>query len=485
VTSVSPPVTPLGTPPRVRSLPLAVPAAVVGGPLLAGAAVLAWLVPGSGASTAAVLAVGLVGFTAATVALDRRPWLAPWPVLIVFATSAELRLRVSDSVGVLKDVIVLLLAGLLVAQLIREQGRIRRLVTATRPLAALGIVVALYLLDPAGGHGAGWLFGTRLLLESLALLTLGLLCAHPERTLDHLVRAVAVVLPFEAVFAWVQQLAGEDALVFGWGYQYGAQVRATSGGGLRTSGTFEDPFQLAALAILGLGLALFVASRRQATVLVVAAVAVLAATSVRTAFIQAGILLVIWAVRRGWWRQAVVLGGVGVVAVLYVLATTTSAVTPGAEEEPLLLTLNGRSTAWSLAVTGPESLLLGNGVGERGIGSTRAPELVSAAPAYDPTSAPPASFAGDPAFLDSAYAQVQSDIGIVGSLSLLAGLGGLVAVLARRTARGDPAAWAALAVLLVSVVDWVGRSSLASYTTGFLTLYVLGVLVARTHVGRR
>jgi hypothetical protein len=33
-------------------------------------------------------------------------------------------------------------------------------------------------------------------------------------------------------------------------------------------------------------------------------------------------------------------------------------------------------------------------------------------------------------------------------------------------------------VVAVSLIDWIGRSSLASYTTGFLTMYVLGVLIA-------
>jgi hypothetical protein len=60
----------------------------------------------------------------------------------------------------------------------------------------------------------------------------------------------------------------------------------------------------------------------------------------------------------------------------------------------------------------------------------------------------------------------------------LTGLAGFAVVVVRRCRRtGDGAAWAAGAVLAVSAVDWIGRSSLASYTTGFLTLYVLGVLL--------
>lgn len=446
--------------------------------LLAVASVL--LLPTSGAAVAAVVAVAVLAAVAVVALLDRRPWLAPWPVLFVFSTSSELRLRISDVIGVSKDGLVLLLVGLIILHIARNPGDVRRLRPIAGPLAAIGVVVGLYLLDPAGSHGVSWVFGTRLLLESLALLGVGLLCARPDRTLEHLLRAMTVLLPFEAVFAWLQQLAGVQSLIYRWGYEYGAQVRTTTGGGLRTSGTFEDPFQLAALAVLGLTLAFFVASRRQAIVLIAAATAVLAATSVRTALIQVALLVLLWAVRRGWWRQAIVLGIVGSAIGLYLLGNTTSALTPGGEEEPLLLTLNGRSTAWSLAIIGPDSLLVGNGVGARGTGSTREAQLVSAAPKYNAEAAPPALYAGDPAFLDSAYAQVQSDVGIVGSIALISGLVGLAFVLARRTLNNNPAAWAALAMLLASMLDWVGRSSLVSYTTGFLTLYLLGILIARS-----
>lgn len=463
--------------------------AVVGVPVFGAAVLLVLTRPADGAVLAAALAVALVAAAGSAVLLLRRPWLAPWGALFLFATSAELRLRLTDALGVAKDAYVALLVALVLAHVVRERALLSRLRPLAVPLAALGVLAALYLFDPAGEHGSSWIFGTRLVLEVLALLLVGLLCAYPERTAAHLVQAMTVLLPLQAVFAWVQQFAGEDTLVFGWGYRYGAQVRVTTDGGLRTSGTFEDPFQLAALAVLGLALAFFVASRRQATVLIVASVLVLGATSVRTAMIQAGLVVLIWAVRRGRWKQAAGLAVLGAVALVALLGNVSTVVRPGAPEEPLLLTLNGRSTAWALAVDGPPlSWITGNGVGARGIGSTRQAELVSEAPAYDPESAPPAFFAGDPAFLDSAYAQVQSDVGIVGTIALFGGLAALAVVLARRCdilghrsgATGMPAryAWAALAVLAVSLVDWIGRSSLASYTTGFLTLYVLGVLVA-------
>lgn len=412
--------------------------------------------------------------------LYRCPWLASWGALALFSTTAELRLRLNPIVGVLKDGYVVLLVVLVFAWVRTRRAPLARLRPLALPLAAFAVLVGMYVLDPAGSHGTNWLFATRLLVQVLALFVVGLLL-DPQRTADHLVRAMCVVLPVEAAFAWLQQLAGQWTLVHSWGYEFGAQVRTTSSGGLRTSGTFEDPFQLAALAVLGLALALFLARRTQAVILIGSALAVLAATSVRTALVQVGLLLVLYAVRRGFAREAAALAAVAAVAGVLVLATTTTSIYPGAPEEPLLFSLNGRSTSWSLAVDGWQSLVTGNGVGSRGTGSTRTSTSVTPPPRYDPSSAPTAAYAGNPAFLDSSYAQVQSDVGIVGSCALLLGLGGLAILVFRRCRdRSDGAAWAAAGVLTVSLVDWIGRSSLASYTTGFLTFYVLGVLSGAT-----
>ena len=450
------------------------------GPVLAAGTALAFLRPNGGDWLAVQGALGLLGAAATAALLLRCPWLAPWGGLLLFCSSDELRLRLDPVVGVAKDVYVVLLAGLLFAQLIRGTVVPRRLLPLTGPLIALGVLVGLYVINPAGGHGGSWFYGARLLLEVLALLLLGMLCAQPGPTTTHLVRAMTVILPLEAALAWLQQAVGVNTLVYQWGYQYGAQVRVSGDGGLRTSGSFEDPFQLAALAVLGLVLALFVANRRQAVLLVLAATAIFAATSVRTAAFQVGVLLLVWAVRHGWHRQAAALVGAALLAGFFTLATTSASPQPGAPSEPLLFTLNGRTTAWAQSVPDARSFLIGNGVGERGSGSTRADQpLISRPPVYDPTAAPTAYFAGESGFLDSSYAQVQSDVGIVGTLAMLGGMLALAAILARTAWRyHHPAAWAACAVLVVSMIDWIGRSSLASYTTGFLTMYVLGVLIA-------
>jgi hypothetical protein len=451
--------------------------------LLAAAGVIV-LVPDRGVTLAAMGVVVAVVAAASAAILYRRPWLAPYGVILIFVTSGELRLRLTPTVGALKDLYVVLLVVCVALYAIRRPSTLRPLRVLAFPGAAIGVLLAMYVVDPGGGHGPGWLFGIRLLVEALVLFVVGFLLA-PQESVKHLVRAVTAMLPVQAVLAWLQQAAGSDDLVFRWGYQYGGQVRVTGGGVLRSFGTFEDAFQLATFALLGMALALFVASRWQAAVLLVSALAVLGATSVRTTVVQVAVLAFVWAVRRGWWRPAVAVCAVGAVAGTFLLATTTTAVRPGAPEEPLLLTLNGRTTAWGLAVDGWESLLVGNGVAARGVGSGRSAEgLVVEPPQYDPTSEPRALFSGDPSFLDSAYAQVQSDVGLVGTAALLTGIAALAAHILRQCRRQDRGAdWAACAVLSVSLVDWFGRSTLASYTTGFLILYMLGMLVG-SGVGR-
>ncbi|MHA3701549.1 lipopolysaccharide biosynthesis protein [Jatrophihabitans sp. YIM 134969] len=429
------------------------------------------------AGVAAVLACSIV------LLLVRRPWLAPWLAVPVFATSAELQLRVAAGAGVVKDGVVAVLVVATAVTVHRHRDLLQRLRRWRAPLAAMGVVVALYAVDPSGPHDADWLFSTRLVVETVALLLVALLTPVPARTLRHLVGAVATVTAGEAVLAWVQQAVGEDTLVYSWGYQFGAQVRLTSSGGLRTSGTFADPFQLAALGIVALCLGLFVARRWTAAVLIVAAGATVAATSVRTALVQVAVVGLIWALHRGWRREAAsVLAAVAAIGLFVGLTVTTSA-HPGAPGTPLLFGLNGRFTAWRLAVDGPFSLLAGNGVATIGSGSDRAASgLVSSAATFDPTGNPVAVFAGNRAFLDSAYAQVQSDLGLFGSLALALWLVGSFVVLLRR--RGPlrvphPAArLGAAAVLAAGVVDWIGRTTLFAFPGGFLLLFVFGVLAA-------
>jgi hypothetical protein len=445
--------------------------------LVAGTAVLAvW--PDEGVRPVVYGSVGLLLTGVMIGVLYRFPWLAPGGAIGIFCLSDELRLRLTPVVGLAKDVYVAVLVVMVVLAVFRHREVLERLRPFGGALAVTGLLVGLYLANPAGGYGATWFFGSRLLFEVLALGLVGVLCSSPELTRAHLVRAMVVFVPFEAAFAWAQQLAGQAMLTSGWLYQPGAQTRVTSDGVLRTSGTFDDPFQLAALAVLGTAIALFLGNRRQAQVLMVSGAAILGATSVRSAMVQVGLLLLVYAVRRGLRRQALALGAATAVVGLFTLASTTAAALPGGPAELQVLSLNGRTTAWDQAIQGPTSFFTGNGVGALGSGSTRAgQDLISAPPSGG--SVGDDVTAGNAAFLDSSYAQVQSDVGIVGTLALIGGAVGTAVVLARRCARyRDPASWAAFGVLVVSMIDWLGRSSLASYTTGFITMYVLGVLIS-------
>jgi hypothetical protein len=424
-----------------------------------------------------VTVAGLVVGAVVVWVLLTRPWLAPWGVVFLFGTTAELRLRVSDALGVAKDALVLLLLAIAFVAVL--QGR-TSLAARLPPLPVgfpLGVLVALYLLDLGGDHGGGWVFGTRLLLEPLLLLVVGLTTPRPQAALRHLVRAMCVFLPAQAVLAWIQQAVGAEALVYEWGYAFGSQVRLSSDGALRSPGSFEESFSLAAFAVLGACVALTVASRRQAVLLWISVAAVLAATQVRTAVLQLAVLVLLQLVRKG----KVLAASVGVVgaaagAVLAAGVFLVSATVPGGPVRPLLFTLNGRFDAWAVAYQGPVTLVRGNGVGALGAGSTRAEAgLVSEAPEYDPTRESTPLFAGDPSFIDSSWGQVLSDVGLVGVLALLAWVIAYVWWLHGPAREGRGAAWLGLAVLAVSVVDWISRTTLGSYPTGFTTFYMLGL----------
>lgn len=437
-------------------------------------------------SLAPLAAAGLLGLAAVlgiVVTLLRRPWLSPWFVVPVFAVLPELQLRVSDSAGVLKDGVVVAVVGAALLRASRSGTAMHRLRSWGAPLGALAVVLALYVLNPRGSHSLDWVVSLRLMIEASGLLLAGLLTLHVERARDHLVRAVAAVAAIEAVFAWIQHAVGQDRLVYSWGYQFGAQVRETSGGGLRTSGTFAEPFALAAFGVTALALGLFVAQGRLATVLVVSSVAMIGATSVRTAIIQAGLLLLVWALHRGWRAQAAVATAAAVAAALLAGSLITTAAYPGGPEKPLLLGLNGRFDAWQQAVLGPESLVFGNGVAEVGYGSDRSANgLVTQAATYDAVTNPTSATVDPSVFLDSSYAQVQSDTGLVGTMALLAWLLGtgllLVGAAHRAGAVNRRVSVGAFAVLLVAAVDGFGRTTLFAYPTGFLFLFVLGLLAA-------
>jgi FtsH-binding integral membrane protein len=75
---------------------------------------------------------------------------------------------------------------------------------------------------------------------------------------------------------------------------------------------------------------------------------------------------------------------------------------------------------------------------------------------------------------------VLSDVGLIGVVALLAWVVAYCWWLWRPARDGSGPAWLVLAVLAVSVVDWLSRTTLGSYPTGFTTLYLLGLATAAT-----
>ncbi|GAB7193726.1 hypothetical protein NUM3379_44360 [Kineococcus sp. NUM-3379] len=419
----------------------------------------------------AVLGAGFVWL------LVTRPWLAPWGVVVLFSTTAELRLRVSEVLGVSKDVLVVVMLATTAWAVARGRTSLAARIPPPSVWVPLAVLVILYVADLGGNHGSEWFFGTRLLLEPLLLLAIGSLSPDPRRTLQHLVLALCVILPVQAVLVWIQQAVGPDALVYQWGYAFGSQVRLTSGGDLRSPGTFEEAFSLAALAVLGACVAATVATRGQCLLLWASIAAVLAATQVRTAVLQLAALTVVLLLHKRRMPSAVIgtLGAAGGALLAAGIYLKSSAV-PGGTVRPLLFTLNGRFEAWAVAYQGPETLLRGNGVGQVGAGLTRARSgLLASGPRYDPDRESAALFAGNPAFIDSTWGQVLSDVGLLGVLALLVWVVAHASWLRSPLSQNDPAAWLAVSILVVSVVDWVSRTTLGSYPTGFSTLYMLGL----------
>ena len=115
-------------------LPIPVPARNLVGPAVAAgllvtalAAALIVLEPANGPLLAIGLVVGAPVLAGGAYLLARRPEFAAWAAVVLFSTSAELRLRVHPAIGVLKDVFVAVVVVLAVIWLRNQPGTLRRL----------------------------------------------------------------------------------------------------------------------------------------------------------------------------------------------------------------------------------------------------------------------------------------------------------------------------------------------------------------------
>lgn len=426
----------------------------------------------------ALVPLGLLAVVLLIAVLVVKPYLLAPLVVVGFALQPALKFQVSSSVGPAKDAVIV--AGALAAGLaVLRRGRVAgdRLVL----LLVLGFL-SIYVLNPAGRHGAGWGFVTRLVFEGLVLLLVGYLSTNASRTWRWGARSAIVVGVAESVIGVVQQAIGLKTLVVQYGYAYGEQVRATSGGQLRSFGTLDDPFNYAAIVILGLVCALHVVenARLRWGLVAVMVVGVLVSFD-RTAVVLVAALLLLELGRKHsasaiCLALAMAVGGLALVVDRSPAAPpSVTAVDNPAANNTFLLSLNGRTSTWLQVFRGPGDVLFGRGAGEIGAGAGRAGQQgVAAVAHYQPGVAPPIATNVGLTSLDSTYFETLADAGVVGLLVLLL-LGARVLSLLRagQHVRGAPAS-AARGIFLLLAADGVTRTSLFAFPFGFIAMFLLG-----------
>jgi hypothetical protein len=350
------------------------------------------------------------------------------------------------------------------------------------------ILLALYIINVGGGHGAAWGQGLRLTGEPLLLLLVGFVLPNPRRNARYALGALLVTGFLVALYGVLQQALGSARLV-ALGYAYNDQVRNVSGQ-LRSFGTFDDPFGYAAYLTFALGTLIFW-RRRDALSYGLGAVMLLglAASYVRTAalFLVAFAALLLMRARQTVPALAFVTA-IAVVAVLSLSSATGSqtvaypVLTKGGGSQELnrpvaSLLLNGRVSAWKAALGDrPQDWILGRGVGKVGTAAARASYSVT--PSATSSSASSANVA-----VDSGYLATIADVGIVGLIVQLALFGRLLFLGSKAARAGDPAGWVALAVMVSMMLDALTRASFTGFPTAFVGLLLVSTALAAATAG--
>jgi hypothetical protein len=425
-----------------------------------------------------VLAAVLV-FPAAAIAFRRAPHVMAAVVVFGFAVQPTLVFFVSPDFGPAKDVIVL--AGMLSLFACTVIG----LPAERRDYDAWlvgGIVVLLgmYVVNPAGGHGAQWSDGARLVIEAFGLFLIGYLGPNTTRTWRWALGALLGVALLNAVLGIAQQGVGMQQLVHQFGYQFGEQVR-TTGGQFRSFGTLEDPFNYAALLALALVCAALDLSRRRLALALTAVLIVgIAVSFVRTEIVLMAVTAAIVLVRARRAPVAVALLLATIVAAVGLLALVPQAPISPTSRSSVLATLNGRTTGWSELLSDPGDLVAGRGVGAVGSGLARSATAGIFQPGhYQAGQAPAVASTEGLRSVDSTYLATLADVGFAGLALLLVILGRML-VLMRLTRPGPSGAmWVSLGLWLVVVLDATTRSSITAFPYGFIALYLLGLSLAR------
>lgn len=451
---------------------LAVGAAAVLTVLLAGAVTLR---PELGLYAAAAV-LGVLG----VVVVHRVPHVATAVLVVFLQLQAALKFYVSDSFGPAKDAASLLVVLVVLAPVVLTRaGRAR--VGDRWLVAALAALVVVYAIDPAGGHSAGWSPALRLVVESFGLFLAGWLSRDPDRSWRWLARALVGCGLVQSVLGLVQQALGTERLVTDLGLAFGAQVRTTSSGQLRSFGTFDDAFNYGAITTIALVVAAFTIRRawlRWACVALLAAGVVVSVD--RTMIALLPVLALLWLVLHGRTALAALLAAAALLGGIAYLTVPSAPAPPQvvvADAPPgsFLLTLNGRTETWSQVVRGPQDVLFGRGVGVLGTGLARSQEEgIASQGRYEDGVAPDVGTNDQLTSLDNSYLAVVADTGFLGLALLLLAGARVWAGLAPGVRARSATALAGAATLLVVGVDGLTRTSLTAFPFGFVGLLVLG-----------
>ncbi len=434
-----------------------------------------------GATLSLGVLFGLCLFLAVLVAFVQVPHVAVAFTIPYFAALPMLKVLVSSKLGPTKDLIELaaLLAGVVLAIQMRAH---RREWHGDRLLVAITLLlVALYILNIGGsftgdtGYGLAWFHGVRLVAEPLLLMVVGMVLKDPRRTLRWGIAALIATAYGAALIGLVQQELGGARLV-SFGFEYGKQVR-TIGSHLRSFGSFDQPFDYAAMLALGLaGVVLWLKRPVVAICAGIVIVAGLTVSFVRGAVLSAAALLGLLLARKGHGpTAALLLGSAAVASVVFIfLSTQPTAGRVVQADSSTYLTLNGRTTSWRLALGKPISWPFGRGVGAYGTAAQRAESARALALGGAPTAA-----------ADSGYLATTSDVGFIGLLLLLALFGRVLVLFRRALELGEEIAWFGLGVTLIFMLDAALRSSFTGFPTAHVAMLMIGLTLAAASAGHR
>ena len=420
-----------------------------------------------------VTALAAVTFFVAVVACYvAAPHVAVALTIPFFAFLPAAKALVNPAIGPAKDLVVLAaVAATAIRFLQRRESRSRQ--PGDRwAFLIVALLVGLYAANPGGRAGLldfnpAWFHGVRLVSEPLLLLIVGFSLDNPRRTLRWALTSLVATGVVVACTGVMQQVVGREALV-NLGYSYDYEVRSL-GGRLRSFGPLDESFAYAAFLMFGSAAVLLWMRRGWAASIAAFVIgAGLLVSFVRGVVPVVVALMGLWLVRNRNLPTAVLLLAASfAAAVAFLITAETRVPTRTVQAGPsTYLTLNERTSQWSLVLSDPAVWSTGWGVGVAGTAAERAAFTI-ARPDEPQSKA-----------LNSGYLATMADVGVLGLLLVLA-LFGRLFVLARRAIRqGSTAGWVAAGLLTVLAIDASVRDSLTGFPTAFLGLLLVGIALA-------